>query len=384
MKILMVSIFSQHFFNWTKQLEDSGHEIYWLDVYDSNTYVQKIDFVHQTMGWRNKLKFPGRYKLKKNFPKIYNFLNTYNQQKISGVFEQKIEEIQPDVVHSFVMYSACVPILKVMKKYNQVKWIYSAWGNDLYFYQNNSEYRRDMMKVFPHLHYMFADCTRDYLIAKSLGYSSKYLGTYPTGGGYILDAYQPYIKHKEDRNIILIKGYQHKFGRCNRVLEALRIIHKKLDHYKVVVFAANAEVIQFAKKTGLQNLVDLEVKERIGQNEVLKLMGASSIYIGNSISDGMPNTLLEAVIMEVFPIQSNPGGATAEIIEDGKNGFLIQDPEDSNEIAEVLTKAIENYSLRRSAIEFNTHNVKPKLERSFVKEQVLGKYKLVEKSLVSK
>ena len=48
----MVSIFSSHFFNWVKQLESSGHQIYWLDVYDSNTKVKEIEFVEKIIGWR--------------------------------------------------------------------------------------------------------------------------------------------------------------------------------------------------------------------------------------------------------------------------------------------------------------------------------------------
>ena len=67
MKILMISMYSSHFFRWAEQLKDSGHEIYWIDVFDSNLYVEKIDFVHQTIGWRNKIKYPGRYKLKKSY-----------------------------------------------------------------------------------------------------------------------------------------------------------------------------------------------------------------------------------------------------------------------------------------------------------------------------
>ena len=50
----MLSIFAPHFFNWTEQLRDSGHEIYWLDIKDSNTHVKQIDFVEQIIGWRYK------------------------------------------------------------------------------------------------------------------------------------------------------------------------------------------------------------------------------------------------------------------------------------------------------------------------------------------
>lgn len=67
-------------------------------------------------------------------------------------------------------------------------------------------------------------------------------------------------------------------------------------------------------------------------------MGQSIVYIGNNISDGIPNTVLEAMIMGAFPIQSNPGGATAEIIEEGNNGFLIHNPEDIEEIKKLILK----------------------------------------------
>ena len=113
----MLSIFSPHFFNWTQQLENSGHEIYWLDVYDSNTKVEKIDFVQQITGWRYKWDYPGRYFFKSKAPGLTKLVNRVNERKLEEVFEEKLREIQPDVVHSFVMFIACYPILKVMKKY---------------------------------------------------------------------------------------------------------------------------------------------------------------------------------------------------------------------------------------------------------------------------
>ena len=41
----------------------------------------------------------------------------------------------------------------------------------------------------------------------------------------------------------------------------------------------------------------------------------------------MSNTLLEAIVMGAFPIQLNPGGVTSEIIENGNNGLLIENPD---------------------------------------------------------
>ncbi len=381
MKILMVSMFSNHFFNWTEQLRESGHEVYWLDVYDSNLRVEKIDFVNQLIGWRYKIDYPGRYFIKNKIPILNKLINYFNERELSEIFERTLKKIKPDMVQSFVMYSACVPIYNVMIRYPNVKWIYSAWGNDLYFYQNENQKLKDMKGVLPKLDYMFADCTRDYSIAKKHGFNGKYLGTFPGGGGYQLKQYAPYIKPFDHRELLLIKGYQHKFGRCNKVLEAIITLKEQLSNYEIVVFAANKSVMDFSKSKQLNTWENLKIYGKMSHFEVLKLMGESKIYVGNSISDGMPNTLLEAIIMGAFPVQSNPGGATAELLIDGKNGLLIENPENVEEIRDLIQRAICDKEFLKEGIEYNFINIKPKLEREAVKKQVLEKYRLIEKNL---
>lgn len=382
MKILMVSMFSNHFFRWTEQIENAGHEIYWLDVYDSNTQVKRIDFVNQLTGWRQKIKYPGRYTLKHKIPELYNLINSFNQRNLADVFEEKLNEIKPDVVHSFVMQSACFPILKIMQKNAEIPWVYSAWGNDLFFHQTKFSEIEARKEAFNRINYMFADCNRDGEIAKAMDFKGQYLGTFPTGGGYDFQSYQKHIVPLGQRNVILIKGYQHIFGRCIPVLQAVLKIQEKLADFEIVVFGAHPEVFQFVNKTSrLKNAVNFKVLGQSSHENVLKLMGRASIYIGNSISDGMPNTLLEAIVMEAFPIQSNPGGATGEIIEDNKNGFLIDDSDNVWEISKIIERAIRDTAFVKKAIMYNTSKIKPLLERKHIEKQVLEKYKIIEGNL---
>lgn len=376
----MVSIFSPHFFNWTEQLRDSGHEIYWLDVYDSNTYVKKINFVEQIIGWKYRWDYPGRYYIKK-LPLINELINRINEKELEDIFEEKFLEINPDVVHSFVLYLSCTPILRVMQKHAEKKWIYSSWGSDLYYFQNEKKHLEDIQRVLPRINYLFTDCQRDYSIANQCGFSGKFLGVFPGGGGYQLENYSKFLKSFESRDIILIKGYQGRSGRAIAVLKAIRKLESILSSFEVIVFGADKELLEFLDKTSYSRRHQIDIFEKIPHSKVLELMGRSLIYIGNSISDGMPNTLLEAIIMGVFPIQSNPGGATAEIIEDGKNGLLIHDPENSDEIAMLLKKAIDSPEMLKSAITINTQKIKPRLKRNHIKEQVLNQYYLIEKEL---
>ncbi len=124
----------------------------------------------------------------------------------------------------------------------------------------------------------------------------------------------------------------------------------------------------------------IDVKGNLSHIELLKLMGKSLIYIGNSISDGMPNTLLEAIIMGAFPIQSNPGGATTEIIKDKINGLLIDKCEDLDEISQKIILALSNNNFLQEAFDYNK-KLQLKLDFKYIRDQVLEKYNLVENEL---
>lgn len=377
----MVSISAPHFFNWAEQLRDSGHDVYWLDVFDSNSRVDQLKFVEQIIGWRYKWRYPGRYLVKSKFPALNNFINVFNERDLVEVFKTKLQEIKPDVVHSFVMSHAVVPLYKIMKANPEIKWVYSSWGSDLYFYENKGLAGRNIKKVLPRLDFMFSDCKRDYEIARQNGLIGKFLGVFPGGGGYDFSKSIGFKKPFLERNIILIKGYQGKHGRCIEVLKAIQRLEVSLYDKKIVVFGANKEVFDFAFQNDLWFKDRLKIFSKISHFKVLELMGKAFVYIGNSISDGMPNTMLEAIIMEAFPIQSNPGGATEELIEDGKNGFIIQNPENSEEITALIKRAFSNQDLIIEGIHFNNTYIKPNLERERVKKQVLKKYEIIETSL---
>lgn len=381
MRILMVSIFGPHFFNWTNLLENSHHEVYWIDVFDSNTKVEKIKFVRQYVGWKNRLDYPGRYLVKKYLPGFYNAVNKLNQRNLAEFVDEKIKEIKPDVVQSFVLQTGALPILEVMKKYPKIKWIFSAWGNDLFFRQQNKKDLLDIRKTLPEFDYMFADCKRDHQVALDHGFTGKFLGAFPGGGGYELSKYESKIKPFSNRNLILIKGYEGKLGRCNIILEAILNLKFLLKEFEIVVFSANEKVRKYIEVTGLENWENFSCYGLIPHSEVMSLMGKAKIYIGNSISDGMPNTLLEAIVMGAYPIQSNPGNVTEELISHDHGGLLIQDPMNAKEIEELIKKAFSKPFQLKSQIKYNFQDVRPRLERSKIRQEVLSRYQLIENEI---
>ncbi|MDP5158588.1 MAG: glycosyltransferase family 4 protein [Flaviramulus sp.] len=373
MKILLVSMPSLHFFRWTEQLENSGHDVYWFDIVDGNP-TSRLPWVKKINGW--KLKYPnlkGRYFIKNRLP----FLKPFFERNVAIEFEKTLNEIKPDIVHSFVLYISCTPILSIMMKYRNQKWIYSSWGSDLFYFQNKPKYLNDIKRVLPRVNYLFTDCQRDIELAKKYGFKGEVLGVFPGGGGFDYNESDKFIKPVLERKTVLIKGYQGRSGRAIEVLKALEKITLSLKPYKVIVFGADDEVSTFIEKQNLSNTLNIECLSKhnfLPHQRILELMGSALIYIGNSNSDGMPNTLLEAIAQGAFPIQSNPGGASEEVITHNENGLLIQDCNDSEEIKNHIQSALTNFELLEKAFKINQSKLKPNYERSFVLSQVLKAY----------
>ncbi|MBN9285830.1 MULTISPECIES: glycosyltransferase [unclassified Flavobacterium] len=379
MKILFIAMPSIHFIRWVENLKNTDFELYWFDVLDRGA-LKGIGNVRQFCDWkRRKLPYiKGEYYISKKMPAVYEWLSPFLMTTVNEQLEKIIKEINPDVVHSFEMQGCSYPILQTMNKYPRIKWIYSCWGNDIYYYRNFKEHNKKIREVLNRVNFMHADCGRDAVLAAQMGFAGKDLGVIPTGGGFRLATLEKYKQPVTQRKIILVKGYQHIFGRALNVVKALEGMPKETEGFEIVVFGAHPVVADYIAQQKLPFSVygrhDLE------HQQTLELMGKSLIYIGNNISDGMPNTLLEAIIMGAYPIQSNPGGASAEIINNGVNGLLIENPEDIENIRELIIVALKEKEMMEEVYEINKEIAKQQLDYESNTKKIIEVYKSVQAS----
>ena len=370
---------SIHVNRWIENLAGSKHELYWFDVLGKGELPSKIA-IQQITNWK-KRKVPyikGEYFLQRKFPIFYTTLQPFLEVTANEKLAQILNEIQPDLVHSFEMQGCSYPILETMQKFPQIKWLYSCWGSDLFYFQNQPKHVLKINAVLSRTNYLHTDCNRDFILAKNLGFKGKHIGVIPGGGGFHLEAFFPFAKPIAERKIVLIKGYHHHVGRGLVVVKAVQSIQKTIEAlgFEVVVFGAHPIVIDHIK----DNKLPFQVYDRHGlaHYELLQLMGQSAIYLGNSISDGMPNTLLEAIIMGTFPIQSNPGNVTAEIITESENGFLIENPNDDNAISNLILKALQQPELLQKAFEINQKIAKERLDYMVNQQKIVALYQQIE------
>lgn len=379
MKILLVSISSIHFKRWVENLKDTKHELYWFDVLDRGG-LQKTVYIKQFTLWK-KRKFAyikGEHFLKKKVPNLYFKLLPFLETTVEEQLEKIINDIKPDLVHSFEMQSCSYPILTTMLKFPKLKWLYSCWGSDLYYYKDFEKHNKKIKEVLNRVNFLHTDCYRDYEIAKKIGFKGSFLGVIPGGGGFKIKKFEEYKKPINERNIILIKGYEHKFGRALNVIKAINVITEKLLNFEIIIFGAHKSVLKYIKNNNL--LFKVYHRDELSHIQLIKLMGKSKIYIGNSISDGMPNTLLESIMMGVFPIQSNPGNVTSEIIENGLNGLLIDNPNNINEIKLQILNALDvlEKDTYKLAIKKNIEITKEKLSYNINQQKIVTLYQQIE------
>jgi len=364
---------SIHVVRWIENLKDTSHELYWFDVLNRGK-IQTIDSVCQITDWK-KRKLPnikGEFFLKKNKPNLYKKIVPFLETTANEALEKIILEIQPDIVHSFEMQTCSFPILKTMQKFWQIKWLYSCWGTDIYNYQNSTSHLDKIRKMLLRVDFLHTDCLRDFQLATKFGFNGKFLGVIPGGTGYKIKELQNWTIPIEKRKVILIKGYQHYHGRALNIIKAIESLNQNIESYDVVVFGAHKNVINYIESNHLNFKVYKQ--NSIDHSELLKLMGETLLYIGNSVSDGIPNTLLEAIVMGAFPIQSNPGGASAEIIKHKLNGLLIENPEDINEIEGLITYFLQNSNINSTAREFNLNLAMDRLDYKKNQKKIIDMY----------
>lgn len=374
----MVAIPNHHFFQWVNQLKDSGYEVFWFDVTDGGPKSTKINWVTQIKGWKLKWDFPLRTTLKKNAPKLYHFISRLNENSTSNVFADIVKHIKPDVVHCFEMKLSGLPILPVLEKMD-APLIYSSWGSDVFYFKEMYVTTQELQRFYKSVNYLITDCKRDYTLAVKYGFKNGFLGVFPGNGGITVAVNK--IKDISERNIILIKGYDDGVGKASIVLRALETIEPKLLYNKlIVVYSADKTLESIIESSKKLSKMDIKIYSRytfIPNDNLLELMGESCVHIANSISDGMPNALLEAMGMGAFPIQSNPGNVTAEVITHNKNGLIIQNPLDKYEIAKHIKNALHNKTLLTNAKNYNTQFIQKTYNRAILQPEIEAIYKKV-------
>lgn len=329
--------------------------------------------------WRNRLQQLG-------FPKIafmIDWIRRHYELRFPNyrvvALNNIISQLRPILIHSIEMQSAGYLTLEAKKKYRGKfpPWIVTNWGSDIFLFGRLAAHCNTIREVLSYCNYYSCECQRDVELARSFGFNGTTLPVFPNTGGFNLNDVSRFRKEKtSDRRLIMLKGYQNWAGRALVGLRALERCAELLTGYEIAIYSGGPEVDiaaeLFSQNTGIR--VRLIPKDT-PHHEILKMHGESRISIGISISDAISTSLLEAMVMGSFPIQSCTACAN-EWIEHGVSGIIVP-PEDPDIIERALRNALTDDELVNKAAEINWQTALTRLDDVKLKKQVAAFYSLV-------
>jgi glycosyltransferase involved in cell wall biosynthesis len=377
-KILFVAMTdSIHTYRWVSQIDQSLYDIY---IFSSSNYRPHQKFTALP-------RISGFFKTNHHFAIIgftpFDFINrvlTFSLTKLFGTswhrrwLSKTIQTLKPDIVHSLEFQAGGYLTLDAQQSFEGKfpRWIATNWGSDIYYFSQFDEHRTKIQAVLKHADCYSAECERDYGLAKELGFKGTPMPVIPNAGGIDLKKIEPLRSRVAPlaRKTIIIKGYESTFGRAITVLKALELCADKLKNYEILVFSASPETKAYVQELQKNPLLDIKTVSstinKISHEEMLNLHANARVYIGNSISDGISTSMLEAIALGTFPIQSCTSCA-AEWITHGQTGF-IPDPSSEQEIAECLIEALQDDSLIEDAYRKNWETVSSKLDAEKIRK----------------
>ena len=287
-----------------------------------------------------------------------------------------IRLLKPDIIHSLEIQHAGYLTLAARQRLlgNFPTWIVTNWGSDIYLFGRLSEHVKKIKTVLSTCDYYACECQRDVQLAKDMGLRGEVLPVLPNTGGFDLTRISKLVQQgpTSSRRLILLKGYQSWVGRALVALRAIESCANELQGYKLAIYLASNEVKIAAKLISQSTGISIDFIPRCSHDEMLRLFGRARLYIGLSISDAIPTSLLESIVMGAFPIQSCTSCAD-EWIENGKTGIIVP-PEEPEVVAAAIRRAVSDDELVDYAAEQNRILAIKRLDQSVIKPQVVEMY----------
>ena len=127
------------------------------------------------------------------------------------------------------------------------------------------------------------------------------------------------------------------------LLKAVARLAPKYNNFSLLIIGEGADracLVDLATTLGIQN----RVRFLGNRDDTLGLLNAMDIFVLTSRSEGLPNTLLEAMSVGVPVVTTNVGGIP-EVITNTACGYLV-DPNDPKTFAEMLDQLVGSAELR--------------------------------------
>jgi hypothetical protein len=289
-----------------------------------------------------------------------------------------VKRLKPDIVHSLeLQHSSYLTVAARSHLPAELfpRWVVSNWGSDIYLFGSLAEHHEKIREVLSVCDEYICECERDIELAFEYGFQGQAWPVLPNTGGFDLQRVQALraAGPPSARRTIALKGYQNWAGRALFGLRALEMCADALSGYSVSIYSADDDLLLaaelFSRRTGLPVQV---LPRGSSHDEIMEMHGRARISIGLSISDAASTSALEAMVMGSFPVQSNTS-CLGEWARNGETALLVH-PEDPDEIAAAVRRALSDDEMIDRAAEENSRIAAQRLDHVAIRPLIIDSY----------
>lgn len=388
-KILFIAIAnSSHTVSWIDLLTDSSEfDTYLFGVNgsysdDLEIYLRKADSIAVKIKSAAEL-IANRLQFKNDKKRKFDYLLIkYYQWIEKRRLKRVIRKVKPDIIHTLGFEPSGYLLMELIdsgRVIKSFKWIHTSRGSELSL---KGYLPPDLnLQVLEGCDHFIADNKLHYSLAEKIGLDKKKLNDYkiiPGTGGIDLSAIEKMnLKtwSERDRIIIWPKAYECSFSKALPVFEAFKIAWNDLKPCKIIMTAATAETMMWFQSLPNEIIESSIILERIDRTQYLKYLSDSKVLLAPSLSDGIPNSIYEAMAYGVVPIVS-PLCTFKDHFQDKKNVHYARNlyPE---EIAAALIDALNHKEQSEQIVKTNRNYVKEIADRKAIKKSILKLYNAI-------
>ena len=284
-----------------------------------------------------------------------------------------IRRIKPDLIHTMEFQHNAYRLYEAKKAFRGKfpKWLATNWGSDIYYYQHDAHHLIDIRNILRSIDFYSCECERDIAIARGLGMACESMPVTVNSGGF--DLSKTFSMRNQvspvDRKVILVKGYQHFAGRAVTALHALALVADVIKGYEIVIFSASPSTVEASRALAQKGVLpQCTIVDHSSHDAILDLHARSRVYIGISRSDAISTSVLEAMALGSFPIQTDTS-CCDEWIKDGETGFIVP-CSDVNLIADRIRASLTDDHLILQAFSLNWLTVATRLDSTIIRRRV--------------
>jgi glycosyltransferase involved in cell wall biosynthesis len=292
-----------------------------------------------------------------------------------------IRGFKPEVIHSLETQAAGYLVEETKRRFfsqhHFPPWLHTNWGSDIYLFAQLSKHKERVRQVLESCNYYSCESKRDVELAKRYGFSGKVVACFPNAGGFDIENIKSLREavRPSNRKAIMLKGYQGWAGRALVGIKALELLGENLKGFHILIYGnPDSEDIMIAgellsNRTGARVVILPRIESH---EEMLQYFASARVYIGLSISDAISTSLLEAMAMGAFPIQSNTSTAD-EWVVDGKSGAIVP-AEEPIEISRRVLQALKDDELVDTAFAANWNVITERADSAVLKKKAVDIY----------